>query len=337
MSYWKQFQDVLEQEGQAILATRSRIKPREVEKLLEIYKYLKASRGELIFCGVGKSGQIASKIASTFNSVGLKSSFLHPVEALHGDLGRMGPQDALVLISKSGTTSEIIQLIPYVSLSSKRIIGLLGHPRSQIAKLCHLVFDCSVEKEACINNQAPTTSSTVTLAIGDAMAVLWESLLGLSKEGFAANHPGGFLGKSLRLKVSHLMLPLNLCAILSPQSTLKDAILKMTEFPTGLCALEEGGVFKGILVEGDIRRALAKNHTLETPLQGLGSFSPILVGPDELAMDALRLMELREHPLNVLPVVGQGRKFLGVLRLHDLLKEGLSSHEEGASSDLAFE
>ena len=110
--------------------------------------------------------------------MGLKSSFLHPVEALHGDLGRRGPQDALVLISKSGTTSEIVQLIPYVSLSPKRIIGLLGNSQSHIAKLCHVVFDCSVEKEACINNQAPTTSSSVTLAMGDAMTVMWRFLTG---------------------------------------------------------------------------------------------------------------------------------------------------------------
>ena len=327
MSYWKQFQDVLEQEGKAILAARSRIGQEEVEKLLEIYQHLKDSGGELIFCGVGKSGQIANKMCSTFNSLGLKSSFLHPVEALHGDLGRMGPQDALVLISKSGTTSEIIQLVPYVSLSPKRIIGLLGNTRSQIANLCHVVFDCSVEKEACINNQAPTTSSTVALAMGDAMAVIWESLLGLSKEGFAANHPGGLLGKSLRLKVSHLMLPPKLCAILSPRNTFQDAILKMTEFPTGLCALEEGGVFKGIFVEGDIRRALAKNHTLQTPLQKLANFSPTKIGPNDLAINALRIMEFKEQPLNVLPVT-QGHKFLGVLRLHDLLKEGLSPHQK---------
>ena len=134
------------------------------------------------------------------------------------------------------------------------------------------------------------------------------------------------------------MLPRNLCAILSPQNTLKDAILKMTEFPTGLCALEEAGVFKGILVEGDIRRALAKNHTLETLLQKLGTPSPILAGPDELAMDALRLMELREQPLNVLPIVGERSQFLGVLRLHDLLKEGLSSPkgEQTVDSDVTL-
>lgn len=323
MDYFRQFQQVLEQEGKAILATRDKIQAGEVEKLLEIYHHLEMAGGEMVICGVGKSGQIANKMVSTFNSIGLKSCFLHPVEAMHGDLGRIGPRDALALISKSGTTEEIVKLIPYLPVPPKRIIGLLGNPDSPLARACHLLFDCSVAKEACINNQAPTTSSTVALAVGDAMAVLWESLIGLSREGFAANHPSGFLGKSLRLKVGHLMLPPEQCAILRPVETLQQAIIKMTEFPTGLCALCEEGIFQGLLVEGDIRRTLAKNLGLDTPLGEVAGRHPISVGPDELAINALRLMELRERPLNVLPVL-EGEQFLGALRLHDLLREGLS-------------
>ena len=332
MDYFKQFQNVLDQEGRAVIAAQSNVREGEVAKLVEIYHHLRGTGGEMVLCGVGKSGQIASKMSSTFNSIGLKSSFLHPTEALHGDLGRMGVQDALVLISKSATTEEIIKLLPYLPVSSQRIIGLLGRMNSPLAQSCHVVFDCSVAQESCINNLAPTTSTTVTLAIGDAMAVVWESVVGLSKEGFAVNHPAGFLGKSLSLKVSHLMLLPNQCAILTPFHTLKDAIVKMTEFPTGLCALEQERVFKGIVVEGDIRRALAQDLGLETPLREVATASPVSVGPDELAIDVLRFMELRDRPLNILPVV-EGGIFLGALRLHDLLREGLScSQEEGRQS-----
>ena len=323
MNYCEQFQEVLEQEGRALLAAKSRITADDVAGLVDIYRHLAASGGELMVCGVGKSGQIAAKMAATFNSIGLKSYFLHPVEALHGDLGRVSAQDGLVLISKSGSTEEILKLVPYLALPQERIIGLLGSSPSPLARSCHVVFDCSVEKEACINNQAPTTSSTVALAMGDAMAVVWESLVGLSKEGFAVNHPAGLLGKSLCLKVAHLMLPPEQCAILSPTHSLQDAILKMTEFPTGLCVVSKGGSFKGILVEGDIRRALVKELSLQTALGEVACAEPVVIGPGELAIDALHLMELGERPLNVLPVVEEGR-FLGALRLHDLLKEGLS-------------
>ena len=328
MDYFEQFQDVLDQEGRAILATKERVRPEDVGKLLAIYRHLRDSGGEMVVCGVGKSGQVANKMVSTFNSIGLRSSFLHPVEALHGDIGRISSQDALVLISKSGSTEEIVKLIPYVPMPPERMIGLLGNPRSKLGQICYLCFDCSVIKEACINNQAPTTSSTVALAVGDAMAVLWESLVGLSREGFAINHPSGFLGKSLRLKVCHLMLPAEKCAVLSPAGTLQEAIIKMTEFPIGLCALCEGEMLKGILTEGDIRRALVKDLGLEVPLAQVASHKPILIGPNDLALEALRLMELRERPLNVLPVVQEGR-FLGALRLHELLSEGLFCAEKG--------
>ncbi|MCY4644407.1 MAG: KpsF/GutQ family sugar-phosphate isomerase [Bacteriovoracales bacterium] len=323
MNTFQHFQDVLEQEGRAILAAKSRLEKGQVDKLIELYHHLKASAGDLAVCGVGKSGQIGQKMVSTFNSIGLKSFFLHPIEALHGDLGRMGRGDVVALISKSGATEEIVKLIPHLPIPKERIMGLVGRADSPIAKACHLVFDCSVEKEACLNNQAPTTSSTVTLAIGDAMAVAWESFTELSREDFALNHPAGPLGKSMRLKVAHLMLSRDECAVLTPTHTLGDAIIEMTTYPTGLCAVVEKDVLEGILVEGDIRRALVKKRGLSTPLKDLATPRPVTIGPDELASKALSLMEMGDRPLNILPVV-RDRHFLGALRLHDLLKEGLS-------------
>lgn len=295
-----------------------------VNQIVAIYQNLRENCASLIFCGVGKSGIIAMKLASTFCSLGLPSFFLHPVEALHGDLGRVGKQDAIVLISKSGTTEEILKLIPYLPIDKSKMIGLLGNLKSPIAEQCGLVLDCSVEKEACINNQAPTTSSTLALAMGDAMAVLYESEIGLSKEGFAYNHPGGILGKSLRMKVKDIMVHLKDCAIVSTEHTLQDVILLMTKYPSGGCAVVDGGDFKGILVEGDIRRTFTKNNEgLNTKVAKIFNANPITISPEELASHALEQMESQERSISILPVI-EAKKFVGFIRLHDLLKEGFS-------------
>ena len=322
--YYRQFQDVLQEEGQAILTARNTVRPEDVSKLITLYQNLASSGGDLVVCGLGKSGQIANKMVSTFNSTGLKSFFLHPVEALHGDLGRVKSIDAIVLISKSGTTEEILKLIPHLPTPSKNIIGLLGNPSSPIGEKCHLIFNCAVNREACINNQAPTTSSTLTLAMGDAMTVIWETFSDLSQERFALNHPAGFLGKSLRMKVSHLMIPAHQCPCLPPDTPLKEAIIKMTELPVGMCALVKNDIFYGLLVEGDIRRTLIKNLPLSTPIKALALPSPIFVTENTLAIKALELMEFGKRILNILPVL-QDDKFVGILRSHELLREGFST------------
>jgi arabinose-5-phosphate isomerase len=199
----------------------------EADKLVILFEKLRENNAALIFCGVGKSGIIAQKLASTFTSLGLHSFFLHPTEALHGDLGRVEKDDAIVFISKSGTTEEIVKLLPFLLQERTNMIALVGNCDSVISNECDIVFDCSVEKEACINNQAPTTSSTLALAMGDAMAVLYEAQIGLSKEGFAINHPGGILGKSLRMKVKDLMIKSSQCAVVSSDQKLQDVILAM--------------------------------------------------------------------------------------------------------------
>ncbi len=188
-NYFAIFQEVLQLEAQALVRTQAHIYPAQVEQLVTIYRDLLQSGSKMIFCGVGKSGIIVQKLAATFCSLGLKAIFLHPIEALHGDLGLADPLDAIVLISKSGNTEEILKLLPFLPLGPERIIGLLGDVDSKIGQKCHLVFDCSVEKEACVVNQAPTTSTTVALGVGDAMGVVFSALIDLSREGFAAFHP----------------------------------------------------------------------------------------------------------------------------------------------------
>lgn len=296
----------------------------QVEKLSILLQQLFETQSALVFCGVGKSGIIAQKCASTFTSLGLPSFYLHPTEALHGDLGRLRKSDAIVFLSKSGTTEEILKLLPFLSTNKSHRIGLIGAANSPIGDQCGIVFDCSVDKEACINNQAPTTSSTLALAMGDAMAVLLESLTGLSKEGFAVNHPGGILGKSLRMKVRDLMIKDSSSPVVSSDQTLQEVILLMTKYPVGGCAIVDDGKFQGILVEGDIRRTFTReNLGLKTKVVDIMNINPISIGPDNLAFEALEKMESNGRALQILPVV-EGNKFLGFIRLHELLKEGFS-------------
>lgn len=327
MTHFKTMADVLRLEASSLLRAAELLEKnhaKDAQKLTQLFDQLRASGGSLIFSGVGKSGIIAQKCAATFTSLGLPSFFLHPVEALHGDLGRVSAADAIVLLSKSGTTEEILKLIPFLPMAKDQRIALVGKAQSPISDCCEMIFDCSVEKEACINNQAPTTSSTLALAMGDAIAVLYESYIGLSKEGFAVNHPGGILGKSLRMKVSDLTIKISDCPVVKSSDSLQDVVLLMTKFPVGGCAIVDNGEFKGILVEGDIRRTFTReNQGLETKVSTIMNTKPISIGPNQLAYEALELMESKTRSIQILPVI-DGKNFIGFIRLHDLLKEGFS-------------
>lgn len=328
MKNFEIMKDVLLLEAKMLEIASQKLDEKSVDLLSNIIQGLISTNGNLIFCGVGKSGIIGKKLASTFSSLGLSSFFLHPVEALHGDLGRVRKNDAIVFISKSGTTEEIIKLLPFLEIPRSNRIGLLGATKCSIGNEVGVLLDCSVEKEACLNNQAPTTSSTLALAMGDAMAVLFESMIGLSKEGFAVNHPGGLLGKSLRIKVSDLTLGLKDVPLLNISDSLKSAILGMTKFPVGGAAVvNDSYELLGILVEGDIRRYFANdNHDLSIGVVDLMNKQPATISSDKLAYEALEMMEKRKNPISILPVV-DNKKFIGFIRLHDLLKEGFSSSQ----------
>lgn len=317
---------VLKTEADALLKAADRLTEQKAQALVGIFELLAGTGGSLIISGVGKSGHIATKIAATFSSLGLPSFFLHPTEAMHGDLGRVTNKDALVLISKSGTTEELLNMLPYLSLPKERIIAIVGKVSSPIADKSGIVLDASVEKEACLNDLAPTTSTTLALAMGDAMAVLYENVLGVSKEKFAVNHPAGLLGKSLSLTVDRLLVSKNDCPVITEEATLQDAILAMTQKPVGMCAILKGEALVGILVEGDIRRAFAKSaEALTTKVTLLMSKDPVSVSPDLLAFEALKLMENPKRLISVVPVVDKTGHFRGVLRLHDLFKAGFNS------------
>lgn len=325
MSHKNLFTQVLITESRALEAAAARFDDKTADQLVELFELLATTGGSLIISGVGKSGHIGTKIAATFSSLGLPSFFLHPTEAMHGDLGRVTKSDAIVLISKSGTTEELINMLPYVSVPKERIVALVGKVNSPIAHASGIVLDASVEKEACINDLAPTTSTTLALAMGDAMAVLYENVLGVSKEKFAVNHPAGLLGKSLSLTVDRLMMKAEDCPLVPETATLQDAILAMTQKPVGMCAIISNGKFLGILVEGDIRRAFAKSaDAIKTPVKDLMTTKPTTLTTQTLAFDALKIMEGGPKLLNVVPVLNEG-EFKGVLRLHDLFKAGFNS------------
>ena len=317
-----EFKAVFASAAQAIERNCSTFKPEQIDQLMAIYEDLAKNGGSLFFSGVGKSGLIGEKLASTFASLGLSSFTLHPIEALHGDLGRMKSNDALVLISKSGTTEELLKLLPYLPIAKNKIIGLIGDTKSVLASKCGLTFDCSVEKEACIHNKAPTTSTTVTMVCGDAMAVLYENFIGLSKEQFASNHPGGILGKSLRLKVKELMVPLQDCAVVEIEESLKSALLAMTRKPVGICCVVKSDKLEGIIGESDVRRFFSeKDSSLDIKVRDVIKTDPKVIQADSLALEAFKLMENPSRPFYQLPVLNEG-KLVGVLRMHDLLQEG---------------
>lgn len=325
MQYFEVFKNVLLMEADSISEAAKRLKPEVVEKLVPMFHKLQDNNGQLFFCGVGKSGLIAQKLASTFSSLGLKSHFLHPVEALHGDLGRLDNNDAIVYLSKSGTTEELIKLDPYITITEDRKIGLIGNTDSVLAQKVGILLDCSVAAEACLNNQAPTTSSTLALAMGDAIAVVYEKFKDLSKEDFAYNHPGGILGKSLRYKVMDLAWKKDDCAVVSENATIKEVILEMTKKNIGACAIMNANEkLVGIMVEGDIRRTFNNEaYGLQTVVSEVMTKNPIIIGPEALAYDALKLMQERKNQISILPVI-ENDKFLGFIRIHDLLKEGFN-------------
>ncbi|MBF0313219.1 MAG: KpsF/GutQ family sugar-phosphate isomerase [Oligoflexia bacterium] len=336
-------------EAKAIERTAQLLSKESIAQMVNLFNLLIHTGGNLVFSGVGKSGLIGQKLASTFSSLGLPSYFLHPTEALHGDLGRVSKSDALVIISKSGTTEEIQKLLPFLPIPHEMIIGMIGEIPSPLASKASILFNCSVEREACLNNQAPTTSTLVTLSIGDALTVLYEQVAGISKEAFASNHPGGILGKSLRLHVRDLMIASQDVPTIAADTSrpFKDAILLMTENPLGICAIVSHAdthlKLLGIIVDGDIRRVLSarslhenSNHSgdaLDTPISKIMNTTPITIKASELAYKALELMEKRERQISVLPVVDDEDHFLGIIRLHDLLREGFLLKQKATTNN----
>lgn len=282
-------------------------------------QYILQCKGKVVISGLGKSGHIAQKMASTLSSTGTASFFLHPSEALHGDFGMIGPQDCLLAITFGGETREVIAVVKYAKKIKVPIIGLTGNLESSLAQLSDCVLNGSVEKEADPFDLTPTSSSTVAMALGDALAVALMEVRGFSKESFAQLHPGGSIGRYLAC-VSDFMHPCDQLLLLGMNSDFHTVLKSVTKHNFGLAILVDSeGLLLGCISDGDLRRALLTHggEALKLNAKDIMCPSPKRVLPTTKALDAINLME--KHKITSLLVASQSDKFLGLIRLHDLI------------------
>ena len=296
------------------------------KQLVEGLKILDSCLGKVIMTGVGKSGIVAKKIAATLTSIGTLAIYLHPCDALHGDFGIVTKDDVVIMLSNSGETDELIVMVPHLKLRSVPIIGILGNIKSNLARQADVVLDASVDREACPLNLAPTTSTTVALAIGDALAMSLVQMKGLTPEAFAFNHPAGRLGKRLTLRVADLMHDTDYPKLF-PEAKWTDVVCALTQGGFGAAnVVDRQDLLLGIITDGDLRRWMMKiqsNELDNLTAKDMMTESPIVVAPESLAYDALQLMEKRQSQISVLPVVDREKKSLGLIRLHDIVRSGL--------------
>ena len=279
------------------------------------------TKGRVVISGIGKSAVIAQKIVATFNSTGTPSIFMHAADAIHGDLGMVQQDDVVIIISKSGESPEIKVLVPLIKNFGNTLIAMVGNTASFLARNASLVLDTTVDQEACPNNLAPTSSTTAQLVLGDALAICLMELKGFQSADFAKFHPGGALGKKLYLRVSDLIVDNDKPKVLASQS-LRDVIVTMTTSRLGVTAVvNENDELLGIITDGDLRRMLGKNISIDGILaKDIMTSNPKTIGADELAVVALDL--LRKKEITQLAIT-DGSRYVGILHIHDLVREGL--------------
>lgn len=317
----KEFLKAFEVETQAlslILKSFQSSNRASVEKALELFIQ---SPGKVITTGVGKSGLIARKAASTFTSTGTISLFLHPSEALHGDLGLVSSEDVVLVFGKSGESSEISSLLPSLKNLGCKIVSITSREDSSLAKASDVVLLAKVDQEACPFDLAPTASTTASLVVADALAIALMKAKKFSAQSFAALHPGGSLGFRLQASVESLMISLKKHAPLNAKTAKIEEVISHLGLVGLVVFSNKSGVLQGIMTDGDVRRLLAKykGKIFNQKLEGLITKNPLFVEASMTAHEALQFMENRERPLNAVPVV-KDKKVVGVLRLHDLLK-----------------
>ena len=284
-------------------------------------KFILNSKGRVIITGIGKSAIIATKIVATFNSTGTPAIFMHAADAIHGDLGTIQDDDVVICISKSGNTPEIKVLVPLIQNYGNKIIAITGNPDSFLGSNADYCLNTYVEKEACPNNLAPTTSTTAQLVMGDALAVCLLKLKGFTSKDFAKYHPGGALGKRLYLRVSDLIKNNEKPQVLK-NSSITDVIVEITEKRLGVTAVVENNAIVGIITDGDIRRMLTKNDSFTNlSAKDIMSPSPKTIGLNAMAIDALDALE--NFDITQILVTDDEDQYMGVVHLHDLIKEGI--------------
>jgi arabinose-5-phosphate isomerase len=323
-NYFTAVQGVLRLESDAIAKTATRLQAEEIKRVVEL---LTACKGKIVILGVGKSGIIAQKIAATMTSTGTGALYLHPSDALHGGIGIINAGDAVMILSNSGETDEIIEMLPYLKRRQVPIIALVGNLNSTLARRADAVIDGSVDQEACPLNLAPTTSTTVALALGDALAMTLMQVKGLTTDDFAVNHPAGQLGKRLTLTVADLMHSGSDNPTIAMGSGWAEVVKGITAGGLGAVnVVDDAGRLAGIITDGDLRRAI-QNHDAGSLTRllcdELMTGNPTVASPDLLAYAALQLMEDRPSQISVLPVIDSDRVCVGLIRLHDIVRSGL--------------
>ncbi len=307
----------IEMEGQAILNLKSFINDDFVNVVELIYN----SKGRVIITGIGKSAIIATKIVATLNSTGTPAIFMHAADAIHGDLGLILEDDVVICISKSGNTPEIKVLIPLIKSANNKLIGITGNTDSFLGQQADYVLNTYVEKEACPNNLAPTTSTTAQLVMGDALAVCLLEHRGFSSRDFAKYHPGGALGKKLYLRVSDIASVNNKPEV-QPDTNIKEVIITISKNMLGVTAVIENQKVIGIITDGDLRRMLTKTENfLPLTAKDIMGKSPKTINENAMAVDALEMMETND--ISQLLVTTDQNTYAGVVHLHDLIKEGI--------------
>ena len=281
---------------------------------------LLACTGRVVVSGIGKSGHIARKIAATLSSTGTPALFVHPAEAAHGDLGMVTRHDTFVAISNSGETAELMAILPIIKRMGASLIAMTGKPESSLAQMADVHLDVSVDKEACPLNLAPTASTTVTLALGDALAVALLDARGFREEDFARSHPGGALGRRLLTHVRDVMRAGARVPMVAPVATLSEALLEITRKGMGMTAIVDAdGCPTGVFTDGDLRRLIERVQDFSRIVMcDVMQTNPRSIGPDRLAVDAVAIME--EFRINQMLVVDEHGKLVGALHIHDLTR-----------------
>ena len=295
---------------------------KEFEHAVKIFY---SCKGKVIVTGIGKSGFVAQKIASTMSSTGTPSMFLHPVEGIHGNLGVIQKNDVVFAIGKSGESEELLNLLPTIKKIGAKIVSLTANKDSSLARSSHVVLFVPVKKEACPLNLAPTTSSTVALVVGDAIAITLMQLRGFKKENFALFHPGGLLGRRLLLKISDVMRAGGLNPMIDLNDSLTNLLIEMSRKWTGaVSVVDKHKKLVGLVTDFDVRQAFATGKPIaQVTIKEIMNMKPTFVFDDELAVKALEIMESRKKPFTVLPVVNRKRISVGMIHLHDLVRKGL--------------
>ena len=282
-------------------------------------------RGKVILTGMGKSGLVAKKIASTMSSVGTPAIFMHPAEGMHGDLGIIAAEDVVIAIGKSGESSELNGVLPSIKSVGAKIIGIMGNGNSTLARYSDVVVDLGDLEEACPLNMAPTTSSTVTMVLGDAMAVALMKMRDFDLADYALLHPGGQIGKRLTMRVADVMLKGSNNPVINITESVKNCISEISSKLSGaVSVVDNDSKILGLVTDYDIRRHIEKEENIfAMGIKDIMNPDPIFVYEDEKAFSALKIMQEREKPITILSVLDRNNIVIGMLRMHDLVKEGL--------------